>query len=136
MFYVSIIYNCYYHSAKNVDKLFWFAPKHTLCTDMTIRVQWFSQLDGIHQQKDAKWYSLKSLLKKFFNWLSHFLRICIISKNTHICTPWPPNFFLSFLTYDNQKNAEFYADFKSVEIIWKKCTLKKLFDKNLYKLVV
>jgi hypothetical protein len=28
-----------------------------------------------------------------------------------------PNFFISFLTYEYQKNAEFYADFKSVEII-------------------
>ncbi len=29
------------------------------------------------------------------------------------------------------KNPEFYADYKSVEIIWKKCTYKKLFAKNL-----
>jgi hypothetical protein len=80
------------------------------------RVQWFSQLDRIHQQKDAKWYSLKCLLKKFFNWLSHFLRICILlfPKNTQICNPWPQKFVISFLTYEYQKNAEFYADFKSV----------------------
>jgi hypothetical protein len=105
-----------------------------LCT----RLQWFSQLYGIHQQKDAKYYSLKCLFKKFFKWFSHFLRICIIlfPKNTHICTPWPHNIFISFLTYEYPKNAEFYADFKSVEIIWKKCTKKKLFPKNFYKLVV
>ncbi len=39
----------------------------------------------------------KMFVKKFFNWLSHFLRICIIlfPKNTHICTPWPQNFFFN-----------------------------------------
>ncbi len=34
------------------------------------------------------------------------------------------------------KNTEFYADFKSIEIIVKKCTQKKLFAKNCCKLVV
>jgi hypothetical protein len=47
-----------------------------------------------------------------------------------------PKFFISFLTYEYQKNAEFYADFKSVETIWKKCTYKKLFAKYFYKIVV
>ncbi len=47
-----------------------------------------------------------------------------------------PKFFYYFLTYEYQKNAEFYADYKSVEKIWKKCICKKLFAKNLYKLVV
>jgi hypothetical protein len=55
--------------------------------------------------------------------LSHFLRICII-------------LFISFLTYEYQKNVEFLADFKSVEIIGKKCTQKKVFAKNFCKLVV
>ncbi len=31
---------------------------------------------------------------------------------------------------------KFYADFKSVEIIWKKWNQKKLFAKNFLKLVV
>ncbi len=41
-----------------------------------------------------------------------------------------------FFVYVYQKYSEFYADFKSVEIIGKKCTQKKLFAKNFYKLVV
>ncbi len=93
---------------------------------MPTRVQWFSQLDEIHQQKDVKLYSPKRLLKKFFNWLSHFLRICIllVLTYTHICTQWPQKFFCSFLAYEYPKFAEFYADFKSVEIIGKKSTQK------------
>ncbi len=46
------------------------------------------------------------------------------------------NFFYFFFTIWVSKNAEFYADFKSVEIIWKKGTQKNLFAKILYKLVV
>ncbi len=84
------------------------------------RLQWFSQPDGIHQQKDAKKYSLKCLFKKFFNWLSHFLRICILPfpKYTHIWT----TFFYFFFNIWVSKNEKFYTDFQSVEIIWKKCT--------------
>ncbi len=47
------------------------------------------------------------------------------------CTPWPQIFFISFLTYEYQKNAEFYADFKSVEIIWKKVYLEKVIWQKL-----
>ncbi len=47
-----------------------------------------------------------------------------------------PKFFLFFLAYEYSKFAEFYADFKSVEIIEKKSTQKKLFAKNFCKLVV
>ncbi len=105
---------------------------------MSNRVQWFSQLDEIHQQKDAKEYSQKCSLKKFFNWLSHFLRICIllVLTYTHICTQWPQKNFCSFLAYEYSKFAEFYADFKSVEIIKKKSAQKKLFAKHFCKLVV
>jgi hypothetical protein len=35
----------------------------------------------------------------------------------------------TFFAYDHLKYAEFYADFKSVEIIGKKCIQKKLFAK-------
>ncbi len=104
------------------------------------RVQWFSQLDEIHQQKDAKLYSQKRLLKKFFNWLSHFLRICILLVLTYTHTVYvlndPKNFFVFFLAYEYSKFAEFYADSKSVEIISKKSTQKKLFAKHFCKLVV
>ncbi len=43
-----------------------------------------------------------------------------------------PNFF----AYEYQKYTEFCADFKSAEIIGKKCTQKKLFAKNCWQLVV
>jgi hypothetical protein len=36
-----------------------------------------------------------------------------------------------FLAYEYSKYAEFYADFKSVEIIGKKSTQKKFFAKHL-----
>jgi len=39
-------------------------------------------------------------------------------------------FVKKVLTKKYQKNTEFYADFKSVEIIGKKYTQKKLFAKN------
>jgi hypothetical protein len=47
-----------------------------------------------------------------------------------------PKFFCYFLTYEYSKFAEFYADFKSVEIIGKKSTQRKLFAKHFCKLVV
>ncbi len=68
------------------------------------------------------------MLKKCFNWLSHFLQICIllVLRNTNICTQLPQNFFSSFLAYEYSKYAEFYADFKSVEIIGKKNHLENV----------
>ncbi len=62
-----------------------------------------------------------SSLIKFFNWLSHFLQICIIlvSKNTQKFTRWPQKFVISFLAYEYQNYAEFYAEIQSVEIIGK-----------------
>ncbi len=51
-------------------------------------------------------------------------------------TQWPQTFFTSFLAYEYSKFAEFYADFKSVEIIGKKSTQKKLFAKHFCQLVV
>ncbi len=49
------------------------------------------------------------------------MRICIVlvPNNTHICTQWPQNFFNYFFGDEYSKNAEFHADFKSVEIIEK-----------------
>jgi hypothetical protein len=43
---------------------------------------------------------------------------------------------ISNFAYEYQKYTEFYADFHSMEIIWKKCTHKKLFAKNYCKLIV
>jgi hypothetical protein len=39
-----------------------------------------------------------------------------ISKRYSYMFSMTPIFFISFLTYEFKKNAEFYADFKSVEI--------------------
>ncbi len=43
--------------------------------------------------------------------------------------------FICF-SYEYPKNAEFYAGFKSVYIIRKKCTQKKLFSKNFCETVI
>jgi hypothetical protein len=48
----------------------------------------------------------------------------------------PNKFFVLFLAYEYSKFTEFYVDFKSVLIIEKKPTQKKLFAKHSYKLVV
>ncbi len=47
-----------------------------------------------------------------------------------------PKIFLFFFVYEYSKFSEFYTDFKSVEIIEKKSTQKKLFAKYFCKLVV
>ena len=72
----------------------------------------------------------------FLSWLSNFLRICIllIKKKLIYVDNDPKNFL--FCANEYQKCAEFYADFKSVEINGKMCTQKMLFAKNVYMLVV
>jgi hypothetical protein len=45
-------------------------------------------------------------------------------------TQWPQFFFLSFFADLYQKDAEFYADLISVELIGKKCIQKNWFAKN------
>ncbi len=47
-----------------------------------------------------------------------------------------PTIVISNFAYEYQKYTEFYADFHLMEIIWKKCTQKKLFAKNYCKLIV
>ncbi len=47
-----------------------------------------------------------------------------------------PKIFYFFFANEYQKYAEYYADFKSVEIIGKKCTKKKLFAKNFRKIEI
>jgi hypothetical protein len=66
-------------------------------------------------------------VKKVFQLVKPFL------ANMYSMTP---KFFCSFLAYEYSKFAEFYADFKSVEIIEKKFTEKKVFAKHFCKLVV
>ncbi len=44
-----------------------------------------------------------------------------------------PDFIFCF-TYEYQKNAESYADFKSVEIIWKKVYIKKVICQKLVQI--
>ena len=43
-----------------------------------------------------------------------------------------PKFFISFLTYEYHKNAEFYADFKSVEKIEKTNPPRKSYLPNIF----
>jgi hypothetical protein len=63
--------------------------------------------------------------------LSRFLRIC--SQSLKKVLIWPlQNFFLK-KSKKVSKNAEFHADFKSVEKVLKKCTKKKLLAKTWRK---
>jgi hypothetical protein len=59
----------------------------------------------------------------FFDILRRFLRVWLqILKKVQI---WPEIFFF-FKSKKVLKNAEFHADFESVEKVVKKCTNKKL----------
>jgi hypothetical protein len=74
------------------------------------------------------------MLKKFFNWLSHFLRICILLVLTNMYSnmySMTPKSVSSFLGYEYSKYAEFYADFKSVEIFGKKIHPEKVLCQTL-----
>jgi hypothetical protein len=57
-------------------------------------------------------YKVFQLVKPFLANLHY-----TISKKYSYMYSMTPNIFISFLTYEYSKNAEFYADFKSVEII-------------------
>jgi hypothetical protein len=115
-----------------------YIPTILLQENMWTRLKWFSQLDGIHEQKAAKKYSLKCLLKKFFNWLSHFLRICIIlfPKNTHICTPWPQHFFYFFFNIWVSKKCRILRWFQIRENILKKVYLEKVICQKLLQVII
>jgi hypothetical protein len=70
----------------------------------------------------AKLKSKTHLLNTFFDFLSRFLRISSkSSKKVHDLK----NFFWENIE-KGVKNAEFHADFESVEKVVKKCTKKKL----------
>jgi hypothetical protein len=93
---------------------------------INIGLQWFSQLDRRKKMQNH-------ILKMFFNWFSHFLRICIllVPNNTlYICIPWPQIFVSDFFAYACSKYLEFNADFKSAEIVGKKKIRKKLVGTN------
>ncbi len=57
-------------------------------------------------------------VNKVFQLVKPFFAFNYFQK-TQICTPWPQKIFYFFFNKWLSKNAEFYADFKSVEIIWK-----------------
>jgi hypothetical protein len=129
--------NCWWDCVKVVEwcqllsrllmmvRLFWSSSScSSSTTSLDSRLQWFSQLDGIHQQKDAK-YSLQCLFKKFFNWLRYFLWTCILlhPKNTHtgtVCTQWPQTFFLFICLHMNIKNTQILSWFQIRWNNWKK----------------
>jgi hypothetical protein len=68
------------------------------------------------------------LLNMFVDFLSRFLRVWFQSlKKVQI---WPLKFFF-FLIQNVSKNAEFHADFESVEKVVKKCT-KKSYKQNKF----
>ena len=80
----------------------------------------------------------KTFVKKVFQLVKPFLaNLHSTSSNiySYMYSMTPKN-FCSFLAYEYSKFAEFYADFKSLEIIEKKSTQKKLFAKHFCKLVV
>ncbi len=61
--------------------------------------------------------------------LSHFLRICILRFKNY-------SWLLTFSTFLYPKNAEFYTDFKSVEMIEKYHPPKRLFAKQFLKTMI
>jgi hypothetical protein len=72
----------------------------------------------------AKLKSKTHLQNTFFELLSRFLRVWLQSlKKVQI---WPKKYFYWKKSKKVSKNAEFRADFESVEKVVKKCTKKKL----------
>ncbi len=72
----------------------------------------------------AKLKTKTHLLNRFFDFLSRFLRVWLQSLKKVL------NFFLK-KSKKESKNAEFHADFESVEKVVKKCTQKKLKAKQV-----
>ncbi len=73
----------------------------------------------------AKLKSKTHLQNTFFDFLSRFLRVWLQSSKKVLIRPLK-NFFLK-KSKKVSKNAEFHADFESVEKVVKKCTHKKNF---------
>jgi hypothetical protein len=79
----------------------------------------------------AKLKSKKHLQNTFFDFLSRFLRIWLQSLQKVLI--WPQKFFFSKNSIWVSKNAEFHADFESVEKVVKKCTKKTLQAKQVWQ---
>ncbi len=77
----------------------------------------------------AKLKSTTNLLNTFFDFLSRFLRIC--SQSSKKVLIWPLKKFFFEKIEKLSKNAEFHADFESVEKAVKKCT-KKSYKQNKF----
>ncbi len=71
------------------------------------------------------------LLNAFFDFLSHFLRVGL--QSLKIVLIWPKKNFFWKKSKKVSKNAEFHADFESVEKVIKKCTKKKLKAKQVWR---
>ncbi len=70
----------------------------------------------------AKLKSKTHLQNTFFDFLSRFLRVWLQSLKKVLI--WPKKNFFFFKSKKVSKNAEFHADFESVEKVVKKCTKK------------
>ena len=79
----------------------------------------------------AKLKSKTHLQNTFFDCLSRFLRIWLQSLKNIL--KWPLKNFFWKKSKKVSKNAEFHADFESVEKVLKKCTKKKLLAKTWRK---
>ncbi len=75
----------------------------------------------------AKLKSKTHLQNTFFDFFSCFLRVWLQSLKKVLI--WPKNFF--FISKKGAKNAEFHADFESIEKVVKKCT-KKSYKQNKF----
>ncbi len=77
----------------------------------------------------AKLKSKTHLLNTFFDFLSRFLRVWRQSLKKILI--WPKKKIFFFKSKKVSKNAEFHADFESVEKVVKKCT-KKSYKQNKF----
>jgi hypothetical protein len=77
----------------------------------------------------AKLKSKTHLLNTFFDFLSRFLRIWLQSLKKVLI--WPKKKKCLKKSIKVSKNAEFYADFESVEKVVKKCA-KKSYKQNKF----
>jgi hypothetical protein len=82
----------------------------------------FYKINNTDPLMGAKFKSKTHLLNRFVYFWRHFLRIWLQSLKKVLI--WRTKFL--FLNQKRIKNAEFHADFKSVEKVSKKCTKKKL----------
>ncbi len=79
----------------------------------------------------AKLKSKTHLLNTFFDFLSRFLRIWL--QRLKKILKWSKKIFFLKKSKKVSKNAEFHADFESVENVVTKCTKKKLQAKQVWR---